>query len=198
MDNRGKILIIEDEPGFRTIYKDFLESEGYQVIEAADGEKGLALIKSDQPDLVLLDIVVPKVNGFELLKKVREDMETKDIPIIIFSVLGDKETIKKALELGANDFAVKGFYSPGEMLSKISALLTRSDIRKHLVTYQVELVDGKADAAKLQHDMGFTKFFSCPHCGHHTIRFEMTPDHSRSDGHWFLGHFVCPQCKNNF
>jgi DNA-binding response OmpR family regulator len=198
MDNRGKILIIEDEPGFRTIYKDFLESEGYEVVEAADGEKGLMLIKAEQPDLVLLDIVVPNLNGFEILKKVREEMETKDIPIIIFSVLGDKETIKKGLELGANDFAVKGFYSPGEMLSKIRALLTKSDIRKHIATYQLEFHEGRADAAKLQHDMGFTKLFACPHCDQQAMRFEMTPDYARMDGHWFVGHFVCPQCKRTF
>jgi DNA-binding response OmpR family regulator len=196
-DNKGLILIIEDEPGFRRIYKDFLEHENYKVIETEDGEKGFAMIKSERPDLVLLDIVVPNLNGFEILKKVRSDEQISKTPIIIFSVLGEKDTIKKGLEYGANDFAVKGFYSPGEMLSKIRALLQKSDISKHMISYKLAVHEGRADAAKLQQDMGFTKLFHCPHCDS-DMQLELIPDYSRTDGHWFYSHFVCPECHRKF
>jgi DNA-binding response OmpR family regulator len=196
-ENKGLILIIEDEPGFRRIYRDFLEHEGYKVIDAEEGDKGFALIKSEKPDLVLLDIVVPNLNGFEILKKVRSDEEISKIPIIIFSVLGEKDTIKRGLEYGANDFAVKGFYSPGEMLSKIRALLLKADISKHMVSYKLSVHEGRADAAKLQQDMGFTKLFQCPNCSSDML-LELLPDYSRTDGHWFYSHFVCPECQRKF
>lgn len=195
--HKGKILIIEDEPGFRRIYRDLLESELYQVIEASDGALGCRMAKEEKPDLVLLDIVVPSLNGFDILKQLRSEEGTREMPVIIFSVLGDKETIKKGLELGANDYAVKGFYSPGEMMSKIRSLLSKSDIRKHMVTYTLELHDGRADAAKFQQDMGLTKLFDCPQCGD-KLRIELIPDYSRTDGHWFIAHVICHQCKRAF
>jgi diguanylate cyclase len=196
MAGKATILIIEDEPGFRKIYRDFLESEGYSILEADDGEKGLLLIRSGKPDLVLLDIVLPQVSGFDVLKAIRSDAATKDLPVIIFSVLGERDTVKKGLELGANDFAVKGFYSPGEMLSKIRGLLFKADMRKHMVTYKLQISEGKADAARLQQDMGMNSF-ECPHCKG-TVLLDLIPDFSRTDGHWFFSHFVCATCNRSF
>ena len=197
MADKGTILIIEDEPGFRKIYKDFLESEGYAVREADDGQKGLEMIKSLKPDLVLLDIVLPQVSGFDILKNIRSEAATKDLPVIIFSVLGERDTVKKGLELGANDFAVKGFYSPGEMLSKIRALLFKADMRKHMVNYKLHIHESRADAARLQQDMGMTNLFQCPHCKGEVL-LDLIPDFSRTDGHWFFSHFVCATCNRSF
>lgn len=197
MSTKGTILIIEDEPGFRKIYKDFLESEGYAVREADDGQKGLEMIRSVKPDLVLLDIVLPQVSGFDILKNIRSDASTKDVPVIIFSVLGERDTVKKGLELGANDFAVKGFYSPGEMLSKIRALLFKADMRKHMVNYKLHIHESRADAARLQQDMGMTNLFQCPHCKGEVL-LDLIPDFSRTDGHWFFSHFVCATCNRSF
>ncbi|HQJ15427.1 MAG TPA: response regulator [Candidatus Omnitrophota bacterium] len=197
MSEKGTILIIEDEPGFRKIYKDFLESEGYAVKEADDGQKGLQMIRSVKPDLVLLDIVLPQMSGFDVLKAIRGDAATKDLPVIIFSVLGERDTVKKGLELGANDFAVKGFYSPGEMLSKVRGLLFKADMRKHMVTYKLQVGEGRADAQRLQQDMGMVNLFECPHCKG-TVQLDMIPDFSRTDGHWFFSHFVCSTCNRSF
>jgi DNA-binding response OmpR family regulator len=197
MAGKGTILIIEDEPGFRKIYKDFLESEGYIVQEADDGQKGLQLVKSGKPDLVLLDIVLPQISGFDVLKNIRADASTKDLPVIIFSVLGERDTVKKGLELGANDFAVKGFYSPGEMLSKIRGLLFKADMRKHMVTYKLQVSEGRADAARLEQDMGMVGLLECPHCKG-VVHLDLIPDFSRTDGHWFFSHFVCATCNRSF
>ena len=197
MGNKATILIIEDEPGFRKIYKDFFESEGYSVLEADDGQKGLELIRSAKPNLVLLDIVLPQISGFDVLKSIRSDAQTKEIPVIIFSVLGERDTVKKGLELGANDYAVKGFYSPGEMLSKVRGLLFKADMRKHMVTYKLQIGEGRADAQRLQQDMGMVNLFECPHCKG-TVLLDMIPDFSRTDGHWFFSHFVCSTCSRAF
>ena len=85
------ILLIEDQAGFRKVYSDVLESNNYRVITAEDGEKGLQLAQAEKPDLILLDLILPKMPGMEVLQKVRADDAIKSIPIVILSVLGDKD-----------------------------------------------------------------------------------------------------------
>ena len=190
------ISIIEDQPGFRRIYHDVLESEGFRVLEAEDGESGWELVKTKSPDLVILDLVLPKVHGFEVLKKIRTDEVTRDTPVIIFSVLGEQEDIKRGLELGANDYMIKGFNSSHELLSKIRALLTKTDIKKHTVSYRLSIKEQKKDAAILQRDFGL-RLLQCPYCNS-SMLLELTPDYTRRDGHWFFSHFVCPKCDRSF
>ena len=118
---KGTILLVEDKAGFRRIYHDILVNDGYEALEAEDGEAGWELAKTKKPDLILLDLVLPKLNGFEVLKRIRAHKQTKEIPVIILSVLGEQKDIQKGLELGANDYTVKGLYSSREILRKISA-----------------------------------------------------------------------------
>ncbi len=195
--NKNTILIVDDEPGFRRIYRDVLENEGYAVLEADDGEKGLTVAKAEKPALILLDIVLPTLSGFEVLKKIRAEEAIKSMPVIIFSVLGDKETIKKGLDLGANDYTVKGFYTPREILSKIRDLLVKSSIKSTLNTYTVVIQPTRSDAMKLQQDIGLSNEFECTHCKT-AMALELIPDYTRADGHWFVSHFVCPECKRPF
>ncbi|MFA5119148.1 MAG: response regulator [Candidatus Omnitrophota bacterium] len=198
MENtKNTILIVDDEPGFRRIYMDVLQNEGYTVLEADDGVKGINIARSEQPGLILLDIVLPSLSGFEVLKRLRADDVTREIPVIVFSVLGDRETIKKGLDLGANDYTVKGFYTPREILSKIRDLLVKSNVKKSLNYYHLSMHDVKADAAKLQQDIGLSNSFQCPQCKT-SMNLELIPDYTRADGHWFISHFVCPDCKRAF
>lgn len=92
---KGTILILEDQRGFRRIYRDVLEQDGYEVLEAADGEDGWEIILNQKPSLVLLDLGLPVLDGFKVLEKIRRSEQTKDIPVIIFSVLGEPGTSKK-------------------------------------------------------------------------------------------------------
>ena len=195
--NKGTILIIEDEDSFRIIYGDIIRNDGYEVLEAVDGERGLELVKKKKPNLVLLDLALPKLHGLEVLKKIRSDKTIKDTPVLILSVLGEREDIQKGLELGANDYTVKGFYSPREILSKIHSLLTKTDIEKNIQSYKIEVKEGRGDAAKLQQDIGLTKLFNCPHCSA-IMNLELVPDYTRTDGHWFSAHFVCDKCGRSF
>ncbi|MFQ5795068.1 MAG: response regulator [Candidatus Bipolaricaulia bacterium] len=126
----GTILIVEDQAKFRRIYRDVFVSDGYEVLEAKDNESGWELVKTKKPDLILLDLILPKLHGFKLLGKIRADEATKEIPVIILSILGEKEDIQKGLELGADDYIVKGYYTPREILSKIHALLAKADIKE--------------------------------------------------------------------
>lgn len=114
-----KVLIIEDEKILYNLLKDKLEKEGYQAIVAVDGVEGLEKIKSEKPDLILLDIVMPRKNGLELLEEVQEDKELKKIPVIIISNSGQPVEIDKARELGADDWLIKTEFDPNEVVEKV-------------------------------------------------------------------------------
>src|SRR5579871_3474650 len=134
---KGTILILEDQRGFRRIYRDVLEQDGYEVLEAADGEEGWETILNQKPSLVLLDLGLPVVDGFQVLEKIRRSEQTKDIPVIIFSVLGEPREVKKAMEMGANDYTVKGFYTPRQALSKIKDLLKDKQLQRTVHSYKI-------------------------------------------------------------
>ena len=122
-DAKHTILIVEDELPFRQIYRDAMEMYGYHVVEAEDGEEALELIKQTPPDLVLLDIILPKLSGFDVLTTLKQNEKTKQIPIIVYSVLNDKTSIDRAMALGADDFTIKGETPAVEVLNKARALL---------------------------------------------------------------------------
>jgi DNA-binding response OmpR family regulator len=195
--SKGKILLVEDDIGFRRTYEDVLESDGYTVVTAEDGEQGLAMVTTEKPDLVLLDLILPKLPGFEVLKRIRADADTKNTIVLILSVLGEQSQIQKGLALGANDYTVKGFYTPREVLGKIHALLTQPDIKKHIDTYNLFVKENRGDAAKLRSNTGWTKSFTCAICNEE-LQLILTPDYSRSDAHWFSAHFACPKCGRPF
>ena len=114
-----KILVAEDEEVLLNVIKDRFEAEGWEVITARDGEEAVVAIRKSRPDLVLLDLLMPKKDGFEVLKEIRGDPEFKTLPIIVvLSNLGSDEDIKKALALGANDYFVKTQHPMSEIVEK--------------------------------------------------------------------------------
>lgn len=121
-----KILFVEDESVLQKTFEKTLREEGYEMISALDGETGFNLAKKEKPDLILLDLILPKINGFEVLKKLREDPETKEIPVIILTNLERMSDIDKALELGATTYLVKVDYSLEEVVEKIKKSLKES------------------------------------------------------------------------
>ena len=118
-----KILFIEDELALQKTFADFLGQEGYAVISAFDGEAGLQKAKTEKPNLILLDLVLPKMHGFEVLKAIKEDIETKNIPVIVLTNLETIGDVEKALELGATTYLVKANYSLEEVVKKIKKTL---------------------------------------------------------------------------
>jgi len=144
-----KILVIEDDPGILLSLKDEFESQGYTVYSAEDGEKGLEIAKQQRPDLIILDIMLPVLDGYEVCKRLR--MEGDTTPIIMLTVK-DKEIDRVlGLELGADDYVTKPF-SLRELMARVKAVLRRTEERaKDLATYnfaQVELDFKKYEAKK--------------------------------------------------
>lgn len=117
------ILIVEDELPFRLIYRDALDMYGYNVIEAENGEEALKVIEQSPPDLILLDLVLPKLSGFDVLTSLKQAPKTKEIPVIVYSVLNDKPSIDRAMALGADDFTIKGETPAADVLDKARKLL---------------------------------------------------------------------------
>lgn len=128
--NKKCILIVEDEQPFQEIYRDILESEGYQVEVVDDGDAALKWLEYNTPDLVLLDIILPKQSGFDILRHIRETTMTKNTPVLVYSVINDQEHIDMALSLGANDFAIKGQTPAYEVLEKVNELLGNPPLLK--------------------------------------------------------------------
>ncbi len=118
-----KILVVEDDKFLRELISRKLSDEGFEISQAVDGEDGIEKIKQVKPDLVLLDLILPSIDGFEVLSRIKEDPSVASIPVIILSNLGQKEEIEKGLSLGAVDFLIKAHFTPGEIIDKIKTLL---------------------------------------------------------------------------
>ncbi len=118
-----KILVIEDDSFFADVLKNKLESHGCEVTWAADGLEGFKKIKEVKPDLVLLDILLPSMNGYEILEKKSKDEGVKNIPVIVISNSGQPVEIERVLELGAQDYLIKAQFGPNEVMDKVIACL---------------------------------------------------------------------------
>ena len=120
-----KILLIEDDKFLRELIIQKLGKEGFEVVEAPEGEGGLVKMKEEKPDLVLLDLILPGIDGFEVLHRAKEDAELKGIPVIILSNLGQKDDVQKGVDLGAVDYLIKAHFTPGEIVEKIKVTLAQ-------------------------------------------------------------------------
>jgi len=117
------ILIIEDDKFLRELIAKKLIKEGYEISEAVDGEEGMKKVKEEKPDLVLLDLILPGIDGFEVLSRMREESALASIPVIILSNLGQREDVEKGLKMGAVDYLIKAHFTPGEIIEKIKNAL---------------------------------------------------------------------------
>ncbi len=118
-----KILIIEDDLFLLGMYTTKFEIENFKVFSAEDGEKGLKLASKELPDIILLDIILPGMDGFEVLKKLKSDEKTKKIPVILLTNLSQKAEVEKGLSLGASDYLIKAHFMPAEVVEKIKGIV---------------------------------------------------------------------------
>ena len=119
MATKKSILLVEDDEFLAELYATKLNLEGFEVSLAMDGEKGLKLAKELVPDLILLDIILPKMDGFEVLKGIKADDKVKLIPVILLTNLSQKDEVQKGLDLGAVDYLIKAHFMPSEVVKKI-------------------------------------------------------------------------------
>jgi DNA-binding response OmpR family regulator len=120
------ILLVEDDTFLAGMYVTKLTMEHYQVELATDGEAGLKKAEAIVPDLILLDILLPKMNGFDVLRHIKEQPELRDIPVILLTNLGQKSDVSQGLDLGAVDYLIKAHFMPSEVVDKIKRQLKQS------------------------------------------------------------------------
>jgi DNA-binding response OmpR family regulator len=125
MDTNLKVLLVEDDPFLSNLLKVRLQKENVDVTLARDGEEALKRIEENKPGLVLLDLILPKKSGFEILEKVSTDPQLKDMPIIILSNLGQTSDIQRGKELGAVEYYVKAKISIDDLVGKIKTFLSK-------------------------------------------------------------------------
>ena len=125
MGNKKTILLVEDDAFVSDIYQTKIGSEGYEVISAENGLEAIKNLEKIIPDLILLDIVMPYMDGMETLRKIKSEEKWKKIPIILLTNLSDKEKIEEAIGCGADDFLIKSHFTPSEVISKVKMLLEK-------------------------------------------------------------------------
>ena len=125
MSQNKNILIVEDDPDIKELITFNLSNQGHQVFEANNGEIGIEKARKKVPDLILLDLMLPGIQGLDVCRIIKADQETKDIPIIMVTAMGQEEDIVKGLETGADDYITKPF-SIKVLLARVSAVLRRS------------------------------------------------------------------------
>ena len=121
----SKILIVEDDKFLRELISKKLTNENYQIVAAHTGEIGVKMGKEEKPDLILLDLILPGIDGFGVLTKIKDDPLTAPIAVIVLSNLGQREDIEKGLKLGAVDYLVKAHFTPNEIIEKVKQALEK-------------------------------------------------------------------------
>jgi DNA-binding response OmpR family regulator len=119
MEDGKVILLVDDDLTLREMYEERLKAEGFEIIQASNGEEAISKAKDDKPSIILLDIMMPKVNGFDVLKEIKGNPDTKDIPVIVLTALIQDVDKDQGKKLGAADYIVKSETMPGEVIEKI-------------------------------------------------------------------------------
>ncbi|NCU41483.1 MAG: response regulator [Candidatus Moranbacteria bacterium] len=115
-----KVLLVEDDVFVSDVYSTRLSKEGYQVFLMNNGRDAVGWLETNTPDIVLLDIMMPYMDGIEVLKELRQKDSCKEVPVIMLTNLSEKENIREALSLGANDYLIKSHFTPSEIVTKVN------------------------------------------------------------------------------
>lgn len=121
----SKILLVEDDKMLADMYITKFSKEGLQVMRAEDGAKGLEMAKKEKPDLILLDIIMPKLDGFAVLKEIKQSNDMPNTHILLLTNLGQSEDVEKGRQLGADDYFIKANHTPAEIVEKVKYMLTK-------------------------------------------------------------------------
>jgi len=125
VSNAPTVLFIEDDPLLLKMYETKFKSEGLRVLTAQDGEEGLSIATSEKVDLIILDLMMPKLSGLDMLDRLRQQPKGKSVVVIVLTNLTKEEEIKRAMDLGVKEFLVKADLTPNEVASKVKAYLAK-------------------------------------------------------------------------
>jgi CheY-like chemotaxis protein/predicted RNA-binding Zn-ribbon protein involved in translation (DUF1610 family) len=181
-----KILIVDDDDIIRETYVQVFRDHGFDVTSAKDGVEGLDLATKNKFDVILTGIIMPRMDGFQMISALRENVDTKDVPVAINSHLGREEDRQKAQELGIQNFIVQGSMTPREVADKLKSLIASGS------SFQIGIDYNAWDAPMIAKKYNLPNF-ECPNCKNKMI-FEITP---KAEGRGFDAYFKCPKCDLN-
>jgi CheY-like chemotaxis protein len=189
---REKILLVEDSKTIQQLYRNKLTLEQYQVITADNGMEAIKILSQEKPDIILLDLMMPVMDGYKVLQVIKTDPKLSGIPVLVFSAKGQPEEVEKALNLGASGYIVKATTKPNEVVEQIKKALSQKPKVHELIRYLVEIRENAYDAKKLASDYNMEEL-RCQKC-QAPMLLELIPDFSHETP-WFSGRFVCPRCQ---
>jgi CheY-like chemotaxis protein len=189
---RNKILLVEDSKVVQQMYRSKLTIEQFTVITADNEMEAIKLLSQEIPDLILLDLMMPVMDGYKVLQVIKTDPRLAGIPVLVFSARGQPEEVEKALNLGAAGYIIKATTKPNEVVEQIKKVLSQKPKVKELTHYIVEINGEAHDGKRLALDFNLNDL-KCPKCGS-TLLLELIPDFSH-DTPWFSGRFFCSKCQ---
>lgn len=191
-----RILVVEDTELLRRMYRDRLVMDGYEVADAGDGIAALALLRDQPFDLVLLDLIMPRMGGIQVLEAVKQDPRTQSIPIIVLTNLGEESTIEQAVALGAVDYLIKNETRPADVAEKVKLVLQAYHASVDTgAGFKVYPDPQRGDINALVEHAGLKRRLWCPAC-ENELALELVPDAKRTG--WYSARFVCPGCGRFF
>jgi CheY-like chemotaxis protein len=156
-ENNYKVLVVDDDDIIRETYLQIFKQKGFNVVGAKDGVEGVDLATKEMPNIILTGIIMPRMDGFQLISTLKENIQTKEIPIAIISHLGREEDRKKAQDMGIENFIVQGSMTPIEIVDKLRSLV------EHSITFKVSVDPYGWDAPRLAKQAGL-QGLTCPNC----------------------------------
>jgi CheY-like chemotaxis protein len=190
---RNKILLVEDSKVVQQMYRNKLIFEQFNVLTADNGMEAIKILSQEKPDLILLDLMMPIMDGYKVLQVVKTDPRLANIPVLVFSAKGQSEEVEKALNLGAAGYIVKATTKPNEVVEQIRKVLSQKPKVQELTRYVVEIRENSYDAKKLASDFDLNDL-RCRKCNA-PLLLELIPDFSHETP-WFTGKFLCPRCQS--
>lgn len=190
---RNKILLVEDSKVIQQMYRNKLIFEQFNVLTADNGMEAIKILSQEKPDIILLDLMMPIMDGYKVLQVIKTDPRLANIPVLVFSAKGQPEEVEKALNLGAAGYIVKATTKPNEVVDQIRKVLSQKPEAQTLTRYTVEIRENAYDAKKLASDFNLNDL-RCPKC-QAPLLLELIPDFSHETP-WFTGKFLCPRCQS--
>jgi len=185
---KHKILLVDDDENIRNRYKNIFLDNGFDVIEAGNGLDGLNKAIDENVNLIITGVIMPKMDGFSLIRQLKENLKTFNIPVIMISHLGRKEDYAKASEMGIKDFVQEGFITPIEIVRLVNF---RIGDNKNDKKYAVDVDEAKMDIQKLIEDFALEPSLKCGKHPNEKLVLLLSVD-PESQG-YFKAKFVCPQ-----
>ena len=192
---KNKILLIEDSKIVQQMYRSKLVLEQFTVLTADNGIEAIKILSLEVPDIILLDLMMPVMDGYKVLQVIKTDPRLSNIPVLVFSARGQPEEVEKALNLGAAGYIVKATTKPDEVIEQIRKVLSQKPKVQELISYIVEIKEKAYDAQKLASDFSLDEL-KCQKC-QGPLLLELIPDFSH-DTPWFSARFFCPGCQGRF